>query len=229
MTETTGFSGLTLTCQTQNAVTAYRLVNFAAGTNLIAPHTGTGPALGVAMQSGTAVALVRVLSSGMATVEFDNTPVPGNLATAGGDKAHDSGVSGAAAVAVTVGLLGRIVRLRADVGVNFADCFLLGPGTTGAAYTVAPVTTVTGTAYAALDSDQVILAGGTADTVITLPTAQGRGGRSFVIQKIAGAVARKVTIAALAGETVNGSPTAVITANFGALTVVSNGMAWFAR
>ncbi len=128
-----GFSGMTVNCVVAQAVTAHRLVRYLAGTDHLIPHAGTDSATGVAMQSGEAGDVIEVLQSGRATVEFDNLPVPGNMATTSGDKGHDAGVTSAVLVPPATGLLGRIARLRPELGDNFADCFVIGPGTTGPA------------------------------------------------------------------------------------------------
>ncbi len=280
--ETIGFSGLTIDYLVAQAVTAYRLVVFSPGTDQLMPYQGTGGALGVAMRSGVPGDVVQVLESGRATIEFDNTPTPGNFAITSGDKAHDSGFTTPASVPLTFSLLGRIVRLRPELGANVADCVILGPGTTGPAVagptgpagatgTTGPAgpsgstgtpgaTGLTGPAgvpgatgsaglpgsnaavglvpwktithamspYSLLDTDYLVYLDCTAgDIILNLPTAIGRGGKTWILQKIESPF--KTVVTAFAGQTINGAATSNMSAIYSALEISCNGVAFFAR
>lgn len=131
MTETIGFAGLGFNRQVANAVIARRIVSYVAGSTQITPHVGTGNALGVSHQSGNPGDVIQVLEYGIAEVEFDNTPVAGNVATIAGDKAHDSGLTRLSDISTVNGCLGRIARLRPDIGASFADVLVLFPASMG--------------------------------------------------------------------------------------------------
>lgn len=60
---------------------------------------------------------------------------------------------------------------------------------------------------------------------ITLPTAVGRTGKRFDVQK-ADASGNAVTVATTGGQTINGSATQAISAQYTVLTVVSDGANW---
>ena len=82
--------------------------------------------------------------------------------------------------------------------------------------------------YSITDSDFTILANAPAATpiTITLPTAVGRSGRVFEIKKINAPLADTITIAS-AGGTIDGAATQVITVQYVAVSVQSDGTNWF--
>lgn len=131
MNVTSGFSGMTFNRAVAVAVTQYRAVMFASGTNTLMPHIGTGPALGIAMQSGSPGQVVQVMEYGCAIGEFDNTPILGHVAGINGDKAHDLGTNLIANVSAGLGVFGGIRSLRPDLGPLFAEFLVITPANTG--------------------------------------------------------------------------------------------------
>jgi hypothetical protein len=81
-------------------------------------------------------------------------------------------------------------------------------------------------AYTATDSDTVILCDAAAGTfTVTLPTAVGRAGKVFYIKKI-DATVNAVTVAGDGAETIDGENTQVISTQYNALKLISDGSEW---
>ncbi len=81
-------------------------------------------------------------------------------------------------------------------------------------------------AYTATDSDTVILCDATAGAfTVTLPTAVGRTGRVFYIKKI-DATVNAITLDGDGAETIDGGTTQVISIQYNALKLISDGSEW---
>lgn len=95
----------------------------------------------------------------------------------------------------------------------------------GGGLTRAAVLTVTA-AYTATDTDELLLVDATtAAFTLTLPTAVGRGGKTFVIKKI-DASANAVTVDGAGTETIDGAATLTISGAADSYTLVSDGAGW---
>jgi hypothetical protein len=83
--------------------------------------------------------------------------------------------------------------------------------------------------YTLTAADNIILVNNTTTVTITLPTAAAAGaGRIYMIKRLsASGGSRLVTISAQASELIDGQNTALITAIYSSLTLVSNGSNWF--
>jgi len=90
-----------------------------------------------------------------------------------------------------------------------------------------PTTTQTGD-YSVGDSDWLVLANAASNAItITLPTAIGKPGRQYVIKKFdSTSTTYRVTVATTSSQTIDGETTQVITDNYTAITVISNGANW---
>lgn len=89
------------------------------------------------------------------------------------------------------------------------------------------VTTKTG-AYTLTATDYICLTNTTSSAFsITLPTALGRTGQTYIIKDWKGtAVTNNVTIATTSSQTIDGASTRVLTAAFQSVTVISDGANW---
>lgn len=88
------------------------------------------------------------------------------------------------------------------------------------------IVTVTGT-YVALVTDDTILADATTGAfIITLPSAVGNIGKTYFVKKIDG-TASNVTLDGAGSETIDGSLTLVISLQYEAFTIQSDGSAWW--
>lgn len=88
------------------------------------------------------------------------------------------------------------------------------------------VVTVTGT-YVALVTDDTILADATAGAfTITLPTAVGNTGKTYFVKKI-DSTSSNVTLDGAGSETIDGSATRVISLQYEAFTIQSDGSVWW--
>lgn len=91
----------------------------------------------------------------------------------------------------------------------------------------AAVRTVTGVATVVILSDYILLGdASSADVTITLPSAASLEGRTLIIKKIDSTL-NTVTIAADAGETIDGAATQVIYTQYTSRTIVSDGTEWW--
>lgn len=98
----------------------------------------------------------------------------------------------------------------------------IGGVITGAGFTEA-IATKTST-YPITLADSTILANGT--FTVTLPTAASIAGRTFTIKNIGTGV---VTVATTSSQTIDGSLTQIINAQYNSMTVISNGSNWFIK
>lgn len=108
-----------------NTVTANRVVSFVTGTNTITPHVGTGNGFGIAATSGNPGDLVRVISGGFGTCEFDGAFTLGRVASLVGEFCHDSGATGVAQISTAIGVFGRSLAIRTDVCPLCADVVII--------------------------------------------------------------------------------------------------------
>jgi hypothetical protein len=101
-------------------------------------------------------------------------------------------------------------------------------GSTALVYRTPPWKTVSKTAnYTATAHDLVILCDSTGGSfTITLPAVTGTDGRVYVVKKTS-ADANTVTIDGDGAETIDGAATYVIAVAMEAITLVSNGTAWY--
>lgn len=93
------------------------------------------------------------------------------------------------------------------------------------------LTVVTGANYTALPGDETInVTVSGAPRTITIPTAGATNiGKVYIIKDVAGtAAANNITVTPASGN-IDGSTTSVINANYGKVTVYSNGTQWFTR
>lgn len=80
--------------------------------------------------------------------------------------------------------------------------------------------------YTAMDDDFVILCDATSGAItVTLPTAAGRKGKAFCIKKIDSS-ANTVTIDGNASETIDGATTKVLSTQYSAKWIISDGANW---
>jgi hypothetical protein len=87
---------------------------------------------------------------------------------------------------------------------------------------------VTGATYAARAGDRLIGVNRAGVVTVTLPTAQLRAGRVYTVKDESGAAAtNNITVATEGSETIDGSPTNVISDDYGAKHYYSNGSNWF--
>ena len=87
---------------------------------------------------------------------------------------------------------------------------------------------VTTAAYTAKAGDRVIGVNRAGAVTITLPTAEVRKGRTYTIKDESGAAATNtITVDTEGSETIDGSATDVISADFGGKTYYSDGTNWF--
>lgn len=81
-------------------------------------------------------------------------------------------------------------------------------------------------AYTATGGDDVILVNTTGGSVtVTLPPAGTHYGHTYYVKKLV--AANTVTIDGNASETIDGATTVALTTQWGTVTLVSNGVAWF--
>ena len=119
--------------------------------------------------------------------------------------------------------------LIASSGMNGATPGPIGTGSPSTGrFTGLQAATVTKTAgYTATSSDFTILCDATtAAFTVTLPAAASNPGRIYNVKKI-DASANAVTIQGSAAETVDGSNTKAVTAQWQNVQLHSNGAAWF--
>lgn len=109
-----------------NAISAYRPLIFWAGSAQVTPQTGNGAILGVSANAAIAGANVTVVEYGMSTIEFDGTPVLGDIATAVNGFGHDTGATASTLVSNAAGFIGRITATRTDLCALCADVFVVG-------------------------------------------------------------------------------------------------------
>lgn len=94
------------------------------------------------------------------------------------------------------------------------------------AYAALEIVAKTG-AYTATDADAVILCDASgAGFTVTLPPAADRTGKVFEVKKI-DVSANSVTVDGSGAETIDDGTTAVLTMQYEAITIVSDGAAWF--
>jgi hypothetical protein len=80
--------------------------------------------------------------------------------------------------------------------------------------------------YTALYTDEVILADATGGAfTVTLPTAVGHGGKVFTVKRT-NSGANAVTVGTTSSQTIDGTTTAVLAAQYALRTVVSDGSNW---
>jgi hypothetical protein len=81
-------------------------------------------------------------------------------------------------------------------------------------------------AYTASAGDSVILADASRGAfAVTLPSASGARGRQYTVKKTDSS-AGAVTVAAPGGELIDGAPARQLTAQYAAVTVLSDGSGW---
>lgn len=91
---------------------------------------------------------------------------------------------------------------------------------------VGAITNTTATTYNATDSDCVIIADTTSNSItLNLPTAVGNGGRSFMIKKTA--LANTVTITPFGSEKIDNGVSLLITSLYGSYSLISDGANWW--
>lgn len=90
-------------------------------------------------------------------------------------------------------------------------------------------TAVADVSYTILGTDYLIAYTSlSAGRTITLPTAQLISGRTYIIKDETGTAGTNIiTIATTTSQTIDGTPTKTITANYGSLKIYSNGTNWF--
>ena len=82
------------------------------------------------------------------------------------------------------------------------------------------------TNYTAVAADHFVdCTAGSSGITVTLPTAVGNAGKSFVITKVDNGIG-PITINTTSGQTINGSLTSIITSQWVSYTVHSNGSNW---
>lgn len=93
-------------------------------------------------------------------------------------------------------------------------------------YLLAPETTIASAAYTALETDSVILADATsAAFTVTLPTAVSVNGKILIIKKT-DASANAVTVDGAGSETIDGSTTFTLAAQYDFVQIKSDGSNW---
>lgn len=112
-------------------VEAYRVISYVAGSKTVVPHVGTGTYLGISITAGSPGQQIFAVGYGSTVCEFDATPVPYNVATADGDKCHDSGTTQLSSISTTIGAFGRTLIARPDLCVNCAEVIILQPANVG--------------------------------------------------------------------------------------------------
>jgi hypothetical protein len=80
-------------------------------------------------------------------------------------------------------------------------------------------------AYTLQDNDVICLVTAATALTITLPTAVGHGGRTYMVKRVFGGV--NVTLATTGGQTIDGAATQVLTANNQVIRVVSDDLNWY--
>jgi len=89
-------------------------------------------------------------------------------------------------------------------------------------------TAVTGATYSAKAGDRLIGVNRAGVVTVTLPTAEVKAGRVFVIKDESGsASSNNITVATEGSETIDGSATDVLATDYGAKTYYSDGTNWF--
>lgn len=87
-------------------------------------------------------------------------------------------------------------------------------------------TTAKSSAYTIATSDDIVLCNASAGAfTVTLPTASGNTGRQFVIKRM-NSGGNAVTVAAASGQTIDGSGSVSLFAQYQSITVVSDGSDW---
>ena len=119
--------------------------------------------------------------------------------------------------------LGNATKLQLSTnGINVIGSLYLNGVAVGAAVADTPVSVN----YSISTLDHFVeCTAGVSGITVTLPTAVGNRGLSFVITKVDSGVGR-VTIATTSGQTINGSATYVIIYQYVSITLHSNGSNW---
>jgi hypothetical protein len=111
---------------------------------------------------------------------------------------------------------------------NNGDYALVGTSQRVSAFEDGKLTTVADTAYTALFSDGIIVYTTlTAGRTVTLLSAVGRKGKELIIKDGAGSAStHNITVDGAGSETIDGSLTYVISANYGKVRIKSDGANW---
>lgn len=209
-------------------------------------RTGTGATLPLSISAGNANPVIQLVpTSGSISYTSASSPInsiahsftAANASATGTNTLlsisggiNQTGTAGYTALDVNptetgVGSGTKLLQRWAVGGIQFASITNTGNFTSTSLGTSVSNTTVGGALVSTSAATRLINATAGA-VIVTLPTASSALGRMYTVKKI-DASANTVTIQGNAAETIDGSNTRVLTAQYQSVTVQSDGSAWY--